>query len=668
MKRHPVIKKIFSLLYLSVTAGFLYAQVAKTQVLQLEAKETSTGIKLKWPSNPNKAGTYRVFSRDWKNPNGNWDVASDPLDANTNTFDIAIDEGAARKEFMVISVNTSNQTEALGYIHPANRFQQNLFGGQVILIIDSLVSSSLTNEIKTLKNDLISSGWFVDDFVVSRTDSPEKIKSQIKALYDKETFEKHALYILGHVPVPYSGNFSSSGDRFPPDGHAEGSGNHTGAWPADVYYSDLFGVWEDGLVSCTTGKSARHHNVPGDGKFDASGLPGESILETGRVDFFDMPAFAKDEIALTKEYLDRVHKWKSGEIKYINRALIDNNFNGLNLASSGYHNFPGLVGLDSTFDDRDYFSSQNDGNYLLSYGCGAGSYTSCNGIGKTTDFVNNKGSYNNIFTFLAGSYFGDWDSKNNLMRASLAAGSLACSWAGIPKWYVHHMGLGMNIGYGAMITQNNNQGYFNGSFNMSAKGIHIALLGDPTLTLHTVKPIQNLKATSKDGKVQLIWNKQDEADEYDIFRIDTLNHRIEWINGPSSTCNTIITDATFTDECNWSTGTYLYGVAATKWVTTGSGSYKARALMEITNVNHTNNLDIHSANLSLYPNPTTGVLNIDHKSNDIEFRVFSTLGRSIHTGKTHNHKVNLSELPNGVYWIELNDGFNIEKHTVIISK
>jgi hypothetical protein len=90
--------------------------------------------------------------------------------------------------------------------------------------------------------------------------------------------------------------------------------------------------------------------------------------------------------------------------------------------------------------------------------------------------------------------------------------------------------------------------------------------------------------------------------------------------------------------------------------------------MEITNVNHTNNLDIHSANLSLYPNPTTGVLNIDHKSNDIEFRVFSTLGRSIHTGKTHNHKVNLSELPDGVYWIELNDGFNIEKHTVIISK
>jgi hypothetical protein len=30
--------------------------------------------------------------------------------------------------------------------------------------------------------------------------------------------------------------------------------------------------------------------------------------------------------------------------------------------------------------------------------------------------------------------------------------------------------------------------------------------------------------------------------------------------------------------------------------------------------------------------------------------------------------VNLSELPDGVYWIELNDGFNIEKHTVIISK
>lgn len=668
MKRHPFLLKIIFLLFLGFITTYSIAQVAKTQVVKLEAKETPNGVKLKWPLNPSKTGTYRVFSRDWNNPNGNWDMASDPLDANTNTFDIAIDEGTAKKEFMVISVNTSNQTEALGYIYPANKFQQNLFGGQVILVIDSIISSSLPNEIETLKKDLISSGWFVYDFVVSRNDSPEKIKSQIKAVYDNRTFEKHALYLLGHVPVPYSGNFSSSGDRFPPDGHAEGSGNHTGAWPADVFYSDLFGVWEDGLVSCTTGKSARHHNVPGDGKFDASRLPGESLLEIGRVDFYDMPAFAKDEISLTKEYLDRVHQWRSGKIQYVNRALIDNNFNGLNLASSGYQNFPGLVGLDSTFDDLDYFTSQNAGNYLLSYGCGAGSYTSCNGIGKTTDFVNNKGVYSNIFTFLAGSYFGDWDSKNNLMRASLAAGSLACSWAGIPKWYVHHMGLGMNIGYGAMITQNNNQGYFNGSFNMSAKGIHIALLGDPTLTLHAVKPIQNLKATSQDGKVQLTWDKQDDADEYDVFRIDTLNHRIEWVNGPSSTCNEAIKDATFTDECNWSTGSYLYGVAASKWVTTGSGSYKARALMEITSVNHTNRLFIHSADLSLYPNPTTGVLNIDHKSKDVDFRIFNTLGRCMDTGKVHNQKINLSELPDGLYWIELNDGLGFEKHTVIISQ
>ena len=254
------------------------------------------------------------------------------------------------------------------------------------------------------------------------------------------------------------------------------------------------------------------------------------------------------------------------------------------------------------------------------------------------------------------------------MRASLAAGSLACSWAGIPKWYVHHMGLGMNIGYGAMITQNNNQGYFNGSFNMSAKGIHIALLGDPTLTLHTVKPVQNLKATSQDGKVQLTWDKQDDADEYDVFRIDTLNHKIEWINGPESTCKTIIADATFTDECNWSNGTYLYGVAAAKWVTTGSGSYKARALMEITSINHTNKLDLHFADLSLYPNPTTGVLKIDHLSKDVYFRVFNALGTCVDQGKIDNHLLDLSELPNGAYWLELNDGIGIEKHTVMISK
>ena len=109
----------------------------------------------------------------------------------------------------------------------------------------------------------------------------------------KGSFENNTVYIIGHVPVPYSGYFSSTGTRPPPDGHVEGSGNHTGAWPADVFYADFEGIWEDILVKCTTGSQYRHHNIGGDGKFDPSELPGKASVDLGRVDFYEMPAFTE---------------------------------------------------------------------------------------------------------------------------------------------------------------------------------------------------------------------------------------------------------------------------------------------------------------------------------------------------------------------------------------
>lgn len=663
-------KRILILAFGIIAMGTTYSQVAKTQVLQLEAKTTPTGVLIEWPMNTSKTGTYRVYSRDQNAPSGNWDVASDPLIASQNTFDIAINGTYSQKEYMVVSLNSSNQTEAIGYIYPGNNHKSTIYKGQIILVIDSLISSKLPDDINTLKNDLYSSGWFVESFVVSRSDTPDKIKARIKQLYDSETYPKSALYLLGHVPVPYSGNFSSTGDRYPPDGHAEGSGNHTGAWPADVFYSDLSGVWEDGLVSCTTGKSERHHNVPGDGKYDASAIPGASVLETGRVDFYDLPAFSDDEVTLTQQYLQRVHDWKTGSIPYVNRALIDNNFNGLNLASSGYHNFPTFVGIDSTFDKRDYFESQNTDNYLWSYGCGAGSYTSCNGIGRTTDFALNKGKFNNIFTLLAGSYFGDWDSRNNLLRASLATGSLATCWAGIPKWYLHHMGLGMNIGYGAIITQNNNLGYFNGSFNGSAKGIHIALLGDPTLTLNPITPVTNVKAESIDGSVHLSWDNIANAEQYNVFRIDTMEKKMVWVNGPGSACETTITQNNFTDECNWSSGNYIYGVSASSMVSTGSGSYLSHSMMSFADIQHTNSKGQPLMDLSVYPNPSKGTLRINGIKGTFTLEVYDVYGKTrlIKEGLEANSELELNELSDGFYWLRLQSKNGESKHSLIISK
>ena len=651
-----MIRNILSTILSVVLTSTISAQVAKTQVLSLSVKPVSEGFELNWPDNATRTGNYQFFYRDLDVPNGTWQSTGDVVKGPASSYLFKTDKNV---EFAAQYLNPNNQAESIGYI-AAGVVDYPIFKGRTILMIDSLISAELQNEIQQLREDLLASGWFSNILTIKRSEKPESIKAKIKALIDGGNFKTNTLYILGHVPVPYSGYFSSTGSRPPPDGHVEGSGNHTGAWPADVFYSDFEGIWEDLLVKCTTGNQSRHHNIGGDGKYDPSELPGTASLDIGRVDFFDMPAFAESEVELTREYLQRVHNWKTGKIPFVKRALIDNNFNGLNLASTGYHNFSCLIEKDSIFDNRDYFTAQSKGNYLWSYGCGAGSYTSCNGIGNTNNFVSykKKDSFHNIFTILAGSYFGDWDSKNNLLRASLASGSLATFWGGIPKWYIHHMGLGKHIGHGARITQNNSTEYFNGNFNAAYRGVHIALLGDPTLEMLPIKPVENLLAESQNGTVLLKWSPSPDATSYEVYRIDTVNKQYVSVS-KSGDCQALVVDTFFVDECNWSSGDYIYAVAASKESQTPSGIYNNRSMLKMTSVQHSNSLtnSTTTAN-SFYPNPTQGKIHLNFTGiNYGTLRVFDLSGRIILTNDNvdFNAEISLKGLNMGVYLFNAED-------------
>lgn len=646
-------KKTFFLLLFSIFSTLVStAQVAKTQVLALSIEVTQDGFNIQWPINNQRNGTYLVFYRDLKTEGSVFQTAGPNKTgpAQSYTFNTKLNY----VEFLVQYVNSNNQLESIGYIAAGNKYVAPFLKGRAILLVDSLISVEAVSQLNTLKKDLLASGWFYDELVVKRSENTDNIKQKIQNVLKAQTFKTNALYIIGHVPVPYSGYFSASGTRPPPDGHIEGSGNHTGAWPADVFYADFEGIWEDMLVSCVTGTETRHHNIGGDGKYDASELPGNATLDLGRIDFSNMPAFAESEVKLTQNYLDRAHEWKLGNISYTSRALIDNDFGSLNLASTGYQNFSCFIPQDSIFEDRDYFTAQNTGNYLWSYGCGAGSYTSCNGIGSTSDFVKNKNTFNNIFTILAGSFFGDWDSRNNLLRAALASGSLATFWGGIPKWYVHHMALGKHIGQGARISQNNNTEYFNGGFNASHRGVHIALLGDPTLQMIPVKPVKNLIATTANGAVTLKWSASVDATEYEVFKIDVKNRTITTISREGD-CAALVTDTTFTDKCNWSTGNYVYGVLAANYTKTASGTFLNRSLLQTAEISHVNNLpSFTTPDYYMYPNPTTGLVFV--KGGDVSWGswiVYDLSGREI--GQDFNcdlqKGIDLRALNNGLYRI-----------------
>jgi hypothetical protein len=650
------------------------SQVAKNQVVQVQAISNGNNqIVLKWNADPTFSGNYLIYSRNGAEDSIEQFQLLSTVAGTQSQF--TIDNHANQREYL-IAKSLNNQTQALGYIWVGNKYKPQFRKGHLILLVDSIIHENLKSEIYEYKTDLMASGWKVTQLISKASESPEKVKEKIKNIYDISTPKPRSLFILGHVPVPYSGYFSANGSRVPPDGHVEGSGNHTGAWPADLYYGDFTGFWTDYMVECKTGQSSRLYNIPKDGKFDQSVVPGYVELEIGRADFSNLPAFADNEIELTRQYLNRVHDFKSGMTQFVDRALLDDNFTTLNLASTGYQNFPCFVGLDSVINNRDYFTSQTAESYRWSYGCGAGSFTSCNGIGTTSNFVSAKGSFKNAFTLLAGSYFGDWDVSNNLLRSSLASGSLATAWGGIPKWYFHHMALGKHIGYAAKLTQNNEDDYFNGAFNQSSKGVFIALLGDPTLPMKPVEMVSNVKAKSVNGNVLLSWNHAKNKGVYYVYRIDTLNFKYELINqgcgGSSST-----TDSFIVDNCNFKTGNYIYGVGNEILVTTGSGTSFNHSMLALSKLAHVNSAVDIALSAELWPNPSNGNFSVKFSQKQIikSAKLFNLQGQllevmdleKVKSVNSNEYIFELNSSIKGMYYLQLQSENGISILEIILN-
>jgi hypothetical protein len=647
--------KIIYAITLIFVLSEINAQIAKTQVLMINASAEADGITLKWPQMPGSfTGQILVYKRD-SLQQADWGEAIATLASTATSYkDVGATKGKAI-EYRVVTANGSNAV-SFGYIYAGNELRESLFKGGIVLLIDSNFLLPLASEINRLEIDLTKEGWDVSKLYVARSSKPTSVKSRLKTHINSQ--KKQAittLLIIGHVPVPYSGGFTGNGTNFPPpDGHIEGSGNHTGAWPADGYYADLNGTWTDESVNLTTGAQARHHNIPGDGRFDQVKYPDVLKLEVGRIDLFNMGSFGKTDTVLTRNYLNRNHLWRTGQSKTIERALIDNNFTGLNLASTGYHNFSSFFPFDSIFDNKDYITTLKSNSYLWSYGCGAGSYTSCSGIGNTASFVND--SVKSIFTILAGSFFGDWDVANNFLKAPLCKGSLASFWGGIPKWYVHTMGLGKHIGFGTVSSMNNKTLYFDGAFNSSGNSVHMALMGDPTLLNRHLPPVQNLNATSQNKKVTLNWTKANgDFDGYALYRLDTTTKQL------IKATNYLLTDTFYTDSSNYFSGIYKYYVCTIKKETTASGSYFNTGGTASSLVNHVNSINGKNKNkLSIYPNPNKGIIHYNQDGLH-HFSIYDRLGRvcSIQHD-SQNKTIDIQHLPNGIYILRCFDENNLE--------
>ena len=459
--------------------------------------------------------------------------------------------------------DVTGQTLSQGGPYSSPRFGHVLAGvgswapedpGAVLLLVAGPVAGPLAAQIGRLEIDLIRDGYRV-----TRRDVPDG--TAVPAVKDIIVDACRAdptistLFILGHVAVPYSGDIHGA--------HPD----HWGAWPADVFYGDLDGVWTDSIVTNTGSTWPANHNVPGDGKFDQTYLPSNVELAVGRVDLAGMTIFPQSEVELVGRYLDKDHAYRTGQVSVPRRGLIQDRVgevSGVAYACTGWRNFTAMFGPGSVHTGTWLPTLETEG-YLAAYGCSPSSFTSCSGVVSTSDFATR--TIHAVFTMLMGSYFGDWDKPNDLLRAPLGSVEypLACCWAGRPAWNFHHMALGYPIGHSARVTQNNHLLYMIG---YGGRQIHIALMGDPTLRLHVVKPPTGLALTEgQGGSIDLAWcPPADSVAGYNVYRAPALYGDFIRINaGP-------VADTAFVDSAPLA-GRNAYMVRAVKLETTGSGTY-----------------------------------------------------------------------------------------------
>lgn len=615
---------------------------------------------------------YTVYRK--KKDSNEWGMPYAVLAGSATTYtDTALAVGDAYEyAFIRSALRDTIPYKAYGYIYAGIHAPAIEARGKILLLVERTVEDSLVPELSRLERDMRGDGWLVVRRSVARTETVPSVKALIRSIYATDSIR--AVLLLGHIPVPYSGNIN-------PDGHPD----HLGAWPADVFYADLDGIWTDTEVrnDTTNGQPEANKNRAGDGKFDQNTPPSGVELLVGRVDMDNLPLFHYTEIELLRRYLDKNHAYRMGQFPVVYRGLVDDNFKDYRegFASNGWRNFAPMFGADHV-DAGDFVpTTEPSGNVLLidsfyqwSYGCGAGNFVSAAHVTHALHLASDTVVLRTVFTALFGSYFGDWNTEDNFMRSILAAPgyTLTCSWAGRPYWHFHHMALGETIGYSTRLTQNNISTYIaNPIYPFVARWVSTALMGDPTLRMHVVAPPSGLVLEQhRDQRtVSFQWSPSSVSVlGYHIYRATDAYT-------PFQRLTTLpVADTLYTDPLPLTGDDVRYMVRAVALETSGSGTYYnlsqgvERAIV-------IEPFAASNEKVWLYPNPATASVTVEirHAANaTLSLEIIDVLGKRLRqiqpkpTGELTVVHVDISGMSAGTYFLRMNNNGEITEREVVV--
>lgn len=516
----------------------------------------------------------------------------------TNTYlDLSVPHGD-RYEYKVFregSGGTINMPEHLSVAVDAPPLESR---GKVILLVDQTLTKEIATGLQQLSQDLVGDGWqvvrhdvprHVDDysspaaFRVNAFNIINVIKPLIRSAYESDPASTKAIFIIGHVAIPYSGSFSV-------DGHSCASPavgpDHRGAWPADLYYGDLDGVWTDNSVNLTNCHFAEATNLPGDGRFDQDGLPSPYVLKlaVGRVDFAKLPHFtssppagvaARSEADLINQYLRKDHLYRLNRLPWQRRnpaprAQVYGHFHDSRdtpIFENAARALPSISESPAALAVGD-FCLQRNRPWQWAFLAGAGAPDRVNnsifGLEHTAaELADPANEPTAAFYMVLGSYLGDWNlGNNNYLRSLLATPTfgLASIWTRFALWRLDAMGVGEHLGEALkrMVNEPKNTFY--------ERSREVSIMGDPTLRLHVLPPPINVRASKRASSIDLRWSGTETNAFYYVYRGPKLTGPFTRISRePVSTSK-------FTDSSpDESESAYM--VRTIKPMTVGTGSY-----------------------------------------------------------------------------------------------
>jgi hypothetical protein len=524
-------------------------------LISAQVSASPARINLAWAPNPSKQITVkRKLPADTE-----WTSTVATLPAGSTQFtDAGVEIGKVYEYQISGTISESPLNVAYGYIAAGIEIPRVESRGKVVLVVDRTHADALASELETLRANLIGDGWQVVRRDVWPTDSVTYVKEQIRYEYTADPNNLRSVFLIGHVPVPYSGVLN-------PDMHD----NHVGAWPADVYYGEMDGEWSDDDAYKTGSQFPSNDNIPGDGKFDESVIPGQVELEVGRVDMANLDVFSpRTEQELLRNYLVKNHRYRHGQITAPARGLIRDSFDIIDgdvPAADAWRAFPALFGAGNyaTAGANQFFPTLNWEGYLWAYGGGGGDFTKADGIGWSSDFA--ASDPRAIFYLLHGSYFGDWNTRNNFLRSAIATPTygLVAIWSSLPHWYFQQVALGAPIGYAVRLVANN-RGLYKSQADFSFAEVHISMMGDPTLRSYVLPPPRNPRLTVEQNNVVLRWDSSG-VNSYNVYRAASLDGPYVRVNN-SPVASTQFVEARPSANC-------VYMIKSAALQTTGSGSF-----------------------------------------------------------------------------------------------